>query len=74
MSSLIYKDLIKKNVKELVEMRKKHKKHLFMLKMQSDRNIASLKDKHSIRVEKKNIARINFALHNKLNIQDGNNQ
>lgn len=73
MSSLVYKELIKKNVKDLVELRKKHKRQLFMLRMQSDRNIASLKDKHGIRVEKKNIARINFALHNKINIKNGNN-
>ncbi|MBS8121864.1 50S ribosomal protein L29 [Candidatus Vampirococcus lugosii] len=58
-------ELSKKNLKELVDLRKALKKDLFDLKIQN--SIKALKQTHKIKLTKKNIARVNTALHHKIN-------
>lgn len=62
-TSLSFKDLAEKSLKELVGLRRTLKKQLFDAKMKNA--LKSLKETHTILVLRKNIARINTALTSK---------
>ncbi len=64
MERLKMNDLLQKNVKELVNLRKSLKEELFNLKMKN--SIRWLKQTHKILFTRRNIARVNTALHNKI--------
>jgi len=57
-------DLRGKSIKELVKMRTDHKKQLFEFRMKNA--MRSLKETHLIKVARRNIARINTILKEKI--------
>ena len=64
-TGLFMKEKKKKNVKELVAMRKEAKKELFELRMKN--SVRALKETHKIGDLRVKIARINTVLHSKVN-------
>ena len=58
------KELRGKSIKELVNLRKETKKKLFEMRMKND--VRALKETHLIKIAKRNIARINTVLKEKL--------
>ncbi len=67
-----FKDLTKKTVKDLIKMRNDCKKDNFELKTKN--SLRWLKQTHLIKLAKKNVARVNTALSNKLKENNGNNR
>ncbi len=64
MKPMTAKELRGKSIKELVNLRKEMKKKLFEMRMKN--TLRALKETHLIRVAKRNIARINTVLKQKL--------
>ncbi len=64
MKPMTAKELRGKSIKELVNLRKEMKKKLFEMRMKNA--LRALKETHLIRVAKRNIARINTVLKQKL--------
>ncbi|UFX82781.1 50S ribosomal protein L29 [Candidatus Absconditicoccus praedator] len=58
-------EIMQKNVKELVAQRNKLKKELFDLRIKN--SMRGLTQTHKIKQTRRNIARVNTALHHKLN-------
>ena len=66
MKVFVMKDLLKKSIKELVAMRSKTRKALYDMKLKSA--VRSLNQTHLIAVARKNVARINTAMKQKVSI------
>jgi ribosomal protein L29 len=64
MKKLIMKDLLKKSIKDLVQMRAKMRKSLYDMKLKNA--IRSLTQTHLIAIARKNIARLNTVMKQKL--------
>ncbi len=64
--------LKEKTIKELVKLRKEQKKSLFDMRMKN--TMRALKQTHLIKTARRNIARINTILSNKIKEYNGNNR
>ncbi|MFW5890904.1 MAG: 50S ribosomal protein L29 [bacterium] len=71
MAKLATNELREKTLKELIQMRTKLKKELYELRIKN--SLRGLKQTHLIKDTRRNIARINTALHYKLMEKNGDN-
>ncbi len=65
MSKLKQDDILQKNTKELVKLRNDLRKELFDLRIKN--SMRGLTQTHKIKETRRNIARVNTALHHKIN-------
>ena len=65
MNKLQMNELMQKNIKELVGLRKQLKSELYNLRIKN--SMRWLKQTHTIKLTRRNIARVNTALHHKIN-------
>ncbi len=64
MEKLVMNELMQKNIKELVQLRKDLKSELYTLRMKN--SMRALRETHTIKLTRRNIARVNTALHRKI--------